>query len=263
VDKKTIMAALAVGSFVFGFLLSGCRYGAWSVIHITGRAVHTMQTAPPDAGDEMPDPVQTYTLLVIDDNRDYLFIIEEFLRMEGFRVCKASSGATALVLLRDKVPDLILCDIMMPEMDGHTLFELLKQDELLAAVPFIFVTALGGRDDVRKGMAAGVDDYLTKPFSKEELVSAVCGRLKRVKALRCDVSQTSRDKEAEWLRNLITKREIEVLLLVGTGATSKQIAEHFCISIRTVENHRTHLMNKLNVTNAAALAHWAQVAKQL
>ena len=211
----------------------------------------------------MTGPARTCTLLVIEDDPAYLDNIEVILRMEGFRVCKASSGATALALLRDEIPDLILCDIMMPGMDGHTFFDIMKRDKLLAVIPFIFVTALGRRDDIRKGMAAGVDDYLTKPFSKEELVSAVCGRLARVKALRQDVSQTSLDKEAEWLRNLITKREIEVLLLVGTGATSKQIAEQFCISIRTVENHRTHLMDKLNVTNAAALAHWALVARQL
>ncbi len=134
---------------------------------------------------------------------------------------------------------------------------------MLAAVPFIFVTALGRRDEVRKGVAAGVDDYLTKPFSKEELVSAVCGRLQRVKVLRQDENQASLKKDAEWLRNRITKREIEVLLLVGGGTTSKQIAEQLGISIRTVENHRTHLMDKLNVTNAAALANWALVARQL
>ncbi|MEI7818189.1 MAG: response regulator, partial [Desulfuromonadales bacterium] len=159
----------------------------------------------------MTEPAQTYTLLVIEDDPAYRDNIEVILRMEGFHVRTASSGTAALALLQDEVPDLILCDIMMPEMDGHTFFELLKQDELLAAVPFIFVTALGGRDDVRKGMAAGVDDYLTKPFSKEELVSAVCGRLSRVKALRQDASRTSLKQDAEWLRNLITKREIEVL----------------------------------------------------
>ena len=211
----------------------------------------------------MKEFAQTCTLLVIEDDPAYLDNIEVILRMEGFRVHKASSGATALALLKDEVPDLILCDIMMPVMDGHAFFALLKQDKMLAFIPFIFVTALGRRDDIRKGMAAGVDDYLTKPFSAEELVSAVCGRLARVRALRQDASRTSLKQDAEWLRNLITKREIEVLLLVGGGTTSRQIAEQLGISIRTVENHRTHLMEKLNVTNAVALSHWAIVARQL
>lgn len=205
----------------------------------------------------------TYTLLVIEDDPAYLDNIELILRMEGFRVLKALCVESAFALLQDEIPDLILCDIMMPGIDGHTFFDMLKRDKPLAVIPFIFVTALSRRDDIRKGMAAGVDDYLTKPFSKEELVAAVCGRLARVETLRQEVSQTASKKDIDLLRNRITKREMEVLLLVAEGTTSKQIAKQLCISIRTVENHRTHLMEKLNATNAAALASWALVARQL
>lgn len=81
------------------------------------------------------------------------------------------------------------------------------------------------------------------------------GRLVRVETLRQDTSQSASKKEADWLLKRITKREIEVRWLVGSGLSSKQIANKLCISIRTVENHRTHLMEKLNVANAATLAH--------
>ncbi|MEI7748107.1 MAG: response regulator transcription factor [Chlorobiaceae bacterium] len=211
----------------------------------------------------MTTSTQTFTLLAIEDDPAYLDNIEVILRMEGFRVLKALGATSALALLQHEIPDLILCDIMMPEMDGYTFFDMLKQDNALAAIPFIFITALDHRNDIRKGMAAGVDDYLTKPFSTEELVAAVYGRLERVNALKQKASQTSLKKDVDWLRNQITKRELEVLLLVGGGATSKQIAKQLCISIRTVENHRTHLMGKLDAPNAATLAHWALVARQL
>jgi len=202
-------------------------------------------------------------ILIIEDHPQMRCKLAMILEREQFQVTTAPNGLIGLDMARSDPPDLVVCDIMMPVMDGHAFFALLKQDKMLAFIPFIFVTALGRRDDIRKGMAAGVDDYLTKPFSAEELVSAVCGRLARVRALRQDASRTSLKQDAEWLRNLITKREIEVLLLVGGGTTSRQIAEQLGISIRTVENHRTHLMEKLNVTNAVALSHWAIVARQL
>ena len=151
----------------------------------------------------------------------------------------------------------------MPGMDGRALFDFLKQDALTADIPFIFVTALGGRENIRSGMAAGADDYLTKPFTAEELFEAVRGRLARIRTLRQKADAASANREIAWLRRTISRRECEVLLLVGHGATSKQIAEHLEISIRTVENHRTHLMEKLDAPNAAALAHWAGIAEGL
>lgn len=175
----------------------------------------------------------------------------------------AADGASVLAVVRDDPPDLILCDIMMPGIDGRAVFEQLKQDQQTADIPFIFVTALGGRENIRSGMAAGADDYLTKPFTAEELIDAVTGRLARIRALRHKAGAAAANQEVAWLRRTISRRECEVLLMVGRGATSKQIAEHLGISVRTVESHRTHLIEKLDATNAVALAHWANVAEEL
>ena len=203
------------------------------------------------------------TILIIEDDPAYRENMELILRMEGYRVITAADGVSALGLLRENIPDLILSDIMMPGMDGRALFDFLKQNALTADIPFIFVTALGGRENIRSGMAAGADDYLTKPFTAEELFEAVRGRLARIRTLRHKADAASANREVAWLRRTISRRESEVLLLVGRGATSKQIAEHLEISIRTVENHRTHLMEKLDAPNAAALAHWAGIAEGL
>lgn len=211
----------------------------------------------------MTEADRPYSILVIEDDPAYLNNMELILRMEGFRVRTASDGASGFEMLRGEIPDLILCDIMMPGMDGHTFFEFLKQDVMFSDVSFIFVTALTDRADFRKGMSAGADDYLTKPFTAEELIAAVTGRLNRLRTIRRNADNTSLKDDVAWLRELITRREHEVLLLVGCGATSRQIADHLRISVRTVENHRTNLMKKLNASNAATLARWAIIAQQM
>ncbi len=205
---------------------------------------------------------RTYTILIIEDDPSYRGNIEMILKMEGFRVRTAADGRSGLASVREEVPDLILCDIMMPEMDGHALFDMLKNNVLFAEVAFIYVTALADRAEQRRAMAAGADDYLTKPFTAEELLAAVTGRLNRLRILRHSAGTPSFHKELVWLREQLTPREHEVLLLVGKGDTSRQIADRLGISIKTVEIHRSNLMNKLDANNAATLARWAFIAEQ-
>ena len=204
-----------------------------------------------------------HTILIIEDDPSICSNMELILRMEGFEVRTAANGVAGLASISENRPDLVLCDILMPEMDGHMLLDALRNDGALSDTPFIFVTALGGRADVRCGMAAGADDYLAKPFSADELVSAVTGRLHRLEAIRLHSAKTALKKEHAFLLQRISARELEVLLLVGTGATSRNIAEHLGISLRTVEVHRSSLMNKLDVANAAMLARWAIIAEQM
>jgi DNA-binding NarL/FixJ family response regulator len=202
-----------------------------------------------------------YTILILEDNPSICSNMEIILKMEGFSVRSAANGQSGLDMIRKQRPDLILCDIMMPSMDGHAVLETLKKEGTLADIPFIFVTALEERADVRRGMAAGADDYLTKPFSAEELVSAVIGRLHRLELLRMSGIKTTFEKEWAFLNEHITAREREVLLLVGNGATSREIAERLGISSRTAEVHRANLMHKLDVANSAMLARWAFIAE--
>lgn len=204
-----------------------------------------------------------YSILIIEDDPSICSNMQLILQMEGFDVSTAPDGLSGLNMISEKRPDLILCDILMPEMDGHTLLDVLKNESTLADIPFIFVTALGERSDVRLGMSAGADDYLAKPFSAEDLVTAVTGRLLRFGALRRHSAKIAFKKEHDFLRQRVTARELEVLLLVGAGATSRDIAERFGISLRTVEVHRSSLMSKLDAANAAMLARWAVIAEQM
>lgn len=204
-----------------------------------------------------------YSILIIEDDSSICGNMELILQMEGFDVRTAADGVSGLEKICEKRPDLILCDILMPEMDGHTMLSVLKSEGTLADIPFIFVTARGERADVRWGMSAGADDYLSKPFTAEELVTVVTGRLHRFETMRRHSAKIAFKEEHAFLRQRVTARELEVLLLVGTGATSREIAERLEISLRTVEVHRSSLMSKLGAVNAAMLARWVVIAEQM
>ncbi|MDU0457766.1 MAG: response regulator transcription factor [Geobacteraceae bacterium] len=204
-----------------------------------------------------------YSILIIEDEPALCCNIELILRMEGFDTRTAADGLSGLARISEKRPDLILCDILMPGMDGHTLLSQLKSEAELADIPFIFVTALGERSDVRRGMSSGADDYLTKPFTAEELVAAITGRLHRLETIRLFSTRATFREEHAILRQRISARELEILLLVGNGATSREIADRLGISLRTVEVHRSNLMDKLGAANAAILARWAVIAEQM
>lgn len=119
------------------------------------------------------------TILLIEDNQDVRENTAEILSLAQYRVITAANGKEGVELaIRDK-PDLIICDIMMPVLDGHGVLHLLSKNEETAGIPFIFLTAKAERSDFRKGMEMGADDYLTKPFDDVELLSAIEIRLKK------------------------------------------------------------------------------------
>ncbi|MBN1487833.1 MAG: SUMF1/EgtB/PvdO family nonheme iron enzyme [Anaerolineae bacterium] len=122
-------------------------------------------------------------ILVVDDNPDLVDGVKLTLEMEGYQVLTATSGEQALDVLGRITPDLILADIMMPGVDGYELYDKVHEDERWVQVPFIFLTAKTNKDDISRGKEMGVDDYITKPFDPQVLVSVVRGRLKRMAEL--------------------------------------------------------------------------------
>jgi len=118
-------------------------------------------------------------ILIIEDNDDIRENVIEILELAGYTVASASNGKAGVELAFNDVPDIILCDIMMPEMDGYGVLYLLSKRPETVAVPFIFLTAKAEHFDRRKGMEMGADDYLTKPFDDMELLNAIESRLKK------------------------------------------------------------------------------------
>jgi class 3 adenylate cyclase len=118
-------------------------------------------------------------ILVIDDESGIRNNILLMLKVERFAAIGAENGRLGLDMARSYLPDLILCDVNMPEMDGFQVLEALRADPRLADTPFVFLTALDDRANQRRGMNLGADDYLTKPFTRDELMSAVAARLRK------------------------------------------------------------------------------------
>lgn len=123
-------------------------------------------------------------ILVIEDVHYLRNDVMEMLRFEGFDVRGAENGVVGVEVAREYLPDLIVCDIMMPEMDGFDVLETLRNERMTRNIPFIFLTAKTDRLDMRKGMGKGADDYVTKPFLSHELMETIRARLSKLEELR-------------------------------------------------------------------------------
>ncbi|MBS1524433.1 MAG: response regulator [Bacteroidetes bacterium] len=119
------------------------------------------------------------TILIIEDNNDIRESTVEILELAGYQVFQADNGKAGVDLAYQQKPDIILCDIMMPELDGYGVLYMLSKNSDTASIPFIFLTAKAERVDFRKGMEMGADDYLTKPFDDIELLNAIESRLEK------------------------------------------------------------------------------------
>lgn len=120
-----------------------------------------------------------HTVLIIDDSADIRMIISETLNLYGFKTLVAEDGLTGIKLAQEHLPDLIICDINMPKLDGYGTLKAMREYEATAMIPFVFLSGATDRVTIRRGMEQGADDYLTKPFSPKELMAAVNTRLEK------------------------------------------------------------------------------------
>ncbi|MGD1862104.1 MAG: response regulator [Leptolyngbyaceae cyanobacterium] len=124
------------------------------------------------------------TILIIEDERQTRSVFLKCLTFEGFRALGAINGSDGIRLAQKYLPDLVVCDIMMPDMDGYSVLSTLRGFQATAAIPLIFLTAKVTMADLRRGMELGADDYLTKPCTVEQFLSAIATRLKRQEEIR-------------------------------------------------------------------------------
>jgi CRP/FNR family transcriptional regulator, polysaccharide utilization system transcription regulator len=142
-------------------------------------------------------------ILLIEDNLEIRENIAEILGLSGYSVEQADNGKVGVEHAKARKPDLIICDIMMPELDGYGVLHILSKNPDTAAIPFVFLTAKSEKGDLRKGMMMGADDYLTKPFDDLELLNVVETRLRKSELLRKDFAGGSAfDDFVEEARNL-------------------------------------------------------------
>ncbi len=146
-------------------------------------------------------------ILLIEDHQEIRENTAEILSLANFEVVEAENGKIGVEKAKTEKPDLIICDIMMPQLDGYGVLHMLSKNPATAGIPFIFLTAKSEKEDFRKGMNLGADDYLTKPFDDMELLDAIEMRLKKNDILRTDFQKNAEGiqdfiQEAKGLENL-------------------------------------------------------------
>jgi CheY-like chemotaxis protein/CRP-like cAMP-binding protein len=148
-------------------------------------------------------------ILVIEDNEEVRENTSEILELSSYKVFTAENGKEGVEIAIKEKPDLIVCDIMMPVLDGYGVLHLLSKNEETSAIPFIFLTAKSEKTDFRKAMELGADDYLTKPFDGTELLNAVRTRLEKTEMLKKVYNNSSEEIEA-FMRNAKASAHIEL-----------------------------------------------------
>jgi DNA-binding NarL/FixJ family response regulator len=196
-------------------------------------------------------------LLVVDDDPNLVLLVKDYLEFRGYEVVAASNGLEALEVMRRLTPDLIICDVMMPEMDGYTFVQTLRSDRATDWIPVIFLSARGQTADRVRGLNAGADAYLVKPFEPEELVAQVEATLKHTERLLQTQGAPVQpviqlDREVE-----LTPTETKVLQYVARGMSNREIAQVMGVSQRTIESHVSNMLSKTGLHNRTELARWA------
>jgi DNA-binding NarL/FixJ family response regulator len=191
-------------------------------------------------------------ILVIEDEPEMRRNIAALLRFNDYEPIVTENGRAGVQAARQQKPDLILCDVMMPELDGYGVLQALHTDTSLARIPFIFLTAKGEKDDLRSGMNLGADDYLTKPVANVDLVRAIETRLRR------SAQQMNREFKPDFssseplLKLGLTPRATEALLWLAQGKTNSDIATILGITESTVKKHVQEIFEKLGVETRGA-----------
>jgi two-component system alkaline phosphatase synthesis response regulator PhoP len=208
-------------------------------------------------------------ILVVDDETYIVELVKFNLEKEGFQVIVAYDGLTALDIVKSQRPDLIILDIMLPQMDGFQVCKLLKQDSSYSFIPIIMLTARGEELDTVLGLELGADDYIKKPFSPRELLARVKARLRAIKILQSEKAYGTKayvfkdliivpDQYEVYLGEVkleLTRKEFELLRLMvahqGKVFTREVLLEkvwgyEFSGDTRTVDVHIRHLRQKLN-----------------
>lgn len=203
-------------------------------------------------------------ILIVDDEDSLRVLLKRHLELQGYEVKDAVSGIDALSILEKEEPDIIVSDVMMPEMDGLEFCQHLRASNLGQLVPFIFLSSKGELEDRIVGLSMGADDYINKPFEMRELVAKIEAQLERSRRIHSEINKITKEYAAEKKHSEekpeplpLTPAEERVFWEVAQGLTNKQISDRLFISPRTVQTHLSKILRKLNLENRSQLVRFA------
>ncbi|PKL89451.1 MAG: hypothetical protein CVV23_04885 [Ignavibacteriae bacterium HGW-Ignavibacteriae-2] len=172
-------------------------------------------------------------IVVIEDDNSVRENLLKILLVEGYEVFGASNGKDGLLIIIDEDPDLIICDIMLPDLDGYQVLEKISENKLLRAIPFIFLTAKVEMSDIRRGMNLGADDYITKPFHVSDLLDAVKIRLMKSKVRSVTTEPYEEEDES---KNKILDLNQRLFLPSGSDVQFVIVNDILCITSDTAHS---------------------------
>jgi DNA-binding NarL/FixJ family response regulator len=199
-------------------------------------------------------------LLLIDDDPNLILLVKDYLEFRGYEVITAENGREALEVLESQAPDMIICDVMMPEMDGYSLVSTIRADKKTSWIPVLFLSAKGQSQDRVKGLNIGADVYMVKPFEPEELVAQVESSLKQASRLiqHSDGRDGDNGPKIQVPFDVeLTPTEMRVVQYVARGMANREIADELNVSQRTIESHVSNMLGKTGLHNRTELARWA------
>jgi DNA-binding NarL/FixJ family response regulator len=209
----------------------------------------------------MPDlsTTEQNKLLLIDDDPNLVLLVKDYLELRGYEVVTAKNGREALRVLEKNLPSLIICDVMMPEMDGYSFVKRVRDNPQTSWLPVLFLSAKGQIQDRVTGLNTGADVYMVKPFEPDELVAQIEASLKQTARMQ---QQQNAPIEGEVSINVpfdvdLTPTEQKVIQLVAKGMSNREIAAGLSVSQRTVESHVSNMLGKTGLNNRTELARWA------
>ncbi len=198
-------------------------------------------------------------ILVVDDDTTLRTALTRYLEKRGYRVQDAASGLEAFKIFEKDPADLIVSDVLMPEMDGYEFCRRLRDTRSGQLVPFIFLSSKSDVEDRVQGHSIGADDYLIKPFEPKELLAKIEAQLERSRRMHSEIirlMQQSNGVPAPAPLPL-TPAEEKVFWEVIQGYTNKQIGDHLFVSPRTVQTHLSNILSKLQLENRSQLVRFA------
>jgi DNA-binding NarL/FixJ family response regulator len=204
-------------------------------------------------------------ILIVDDDTALRTALIRYLEKRGYSVRHAASGLEGLAQFEEDQPDLVVSDVIMPEMDGLEFCRRLRSLRTGQLVPFIFLSSRGEVEDRVQGHSIGADDYLIKPFEPRELLAKIEAQLERSRRMHSEMvrlmqqsgTATEPSTPAATTPLPLTPAEEKVFWEVIQGHTNKQIGDHLFVSPRTVQTHLSNILSKLQLENRSQLVRYA------